>query len=744
MSVKILFYTVAVLLLHTQVYAQKAKDIREYKERAEAVRQEVWNWDIPAFKKVPALPADDKSSAIVIAKHVDLKASSIKKIKFIGIGFKVKKDLFYSNTVREMVKLNDKVALEEYSQFSFKKFRSLNSYYHSGLATTIVGVRIIKPDGSMKEVKVDEEIVNEEENKEQKSKLAIPDLQVGDVIDYFVRVEELKDLNSDIDAQIFVLGDDKPIMQYSVHCEISDKYFVRYRSANGAPDFKVKKDDDGSVFDMLVKNIPSLPVSLWMSPYRQIPLIRMDILYGSYPAAGQVAGEVRHNPKQAEIKEAILRSLDGEKNAFAMGGGALTSQVKSLLREYKRTNNSDLPNDSLPYYVYYAFRYIAFYRVSADDKIVVGRQRNYVTPNNKKFLFYLEEIMNAMDIPAEFVLVTSRYGPGQDELLNTGDYEYMLKTKGSQPVFMSADGVFTHCTYVSSEYEGQTAPAIELMKSKKRKNDITAFTEEKIGYSTADQNTKIEHIEISLDDAMQQLLVNRHTTLKGSLRADEQKRLLLFEDYYEAERTALAVKSTFMEDFADSRRNRSLAEEYTNAFAKARKDQKDDFMEEINEQFDIKPKELMLYHIDKMGLRHDDPDFVYTTKFTLEGLVKKAGNNYILDAGKLIGGQLRVKPEQRDRKVDIYQPFARSFEYNIELVIPKGYKLEGADKLDKLIDNACGSFTVKTTLEADKLKVHIRKVYKNAFEPVAKWNDLLQVIDAAIDFESQKLLLKKA
>lgn len=746
MRANFLFYTLIAFLFQQSVFAQKAKDIREYKERADAVRQEVWNWDIPAFKKVPAIPADDKSSAIVIARHVDLKASSSRKIKYIGIGFKVQKDIFYSNTAREMVKLNDKVALDEYSQFSFSKFRSLNSYFHKGLATTIVGVRIIKPDGTMKEVNVDEEQVHEEEGKQQKSKLAIPGLQVGDVIDYFVRVEELKDINSAVDAQTFILGDDKPIMQYSVHCEISDKYFVRYRTANGAPDFKVKKDDDGAVFDLLVKNIPSLPVDLWMSPYRQIPMIRMDILFGTRLEEGQKAGEIRHNPVPAEAKNVATKKLVAEAMPFWLASGGLKNGVKDLMKQYKSENGKKVPEDSVASYIYYAFRYLAFYKVEDKDKIMVGQDRNYSVPDNRKFLQFLHEVFRGLDIRTEFVLVTSRYGPGQDELLNAEDYEYMLRTQSAKPLFMCADGAFTNCNYVPAEYEGQEAPIVDLKNygQFKGKRDVPPGVEIKLKETTAEENTQIEQMKISLNEDMQLVNINRHTVLKGSLRQGEQKRLLLFEDYYEEERKMLGVRKSIFEQFSDSRGKNTLPQEYKNAFAKAREEQKDHFNEEIKDQFDVAARELQSYNIEKMGLHHTDPDFVYNTKFTLEGLVKRAGNNYILEAGKLIGSQLKVKPEQRDRKVDIYQPFARSFEYDIELAIPKGYHLEGADKLNRQVDNECGSFTVKAAVEADKLKLHIRKVYKNSFVPVAKWGNLLQVIDAASDFENQKVLFKKA
>jgi len=743
MRAKGLMYVIIALLWQQVTYAQKTRDIRQYKARAEEVRQEVWGWDIPVFRKKPVLSVDNKSSAIVIARHVDVKASG-KNSAFLSPYYNLKRDIFYSNTVREMVKLNDKVALDEYSQFSFKKFRSLNSHYHSGLATTIVGVRIIKPDGTRKEVNVDEEVVNEDEGKQQQSKLAIPDLQVGDVIDYFVRVEEQKDSQSPIDEQVFVLGDDRPIMQYSVHCQISDRYFVRYRAINGAPAFEESNDDDGIELNLLVRNIPSLPVDLWMSPYRQIPMLRMNVMLGNPGDPLRRPGGISSGPSSQRIKNETLEQLTYMDVRLKGECNKMKSDIKDLMKEYKKVNNREIPQDSLAYYVYYAFRYLAFYKVTDDDKIVVGKERNYVTPNNRSFVFYLYKVLAAMDIPVELLLVTSRYGPQQTELLNTGDYEYLLKVKTPTPVFMSATSLFTDCGRIAAEYENQSAPMIDRYKINGFTSGVSVFPVVAIKGTGATDNTQIEQMSITVNDDMQLLKFNRHTTLKGNMREREQKRLLLFEDYYEQERKALGIERSFIRQFEESRRKSALAEEYKNAFMQARKGQKENFTEEIKDQFDISPKEVISFGIDKMGIRHDDPDFVYSTTFTLDGLLKRAGNNYIFDVGKIIGSQLRVKPGQRDRKVDVYQPFARSFEYDIELVIPKGYTVEGADKLNREIDNTCGAFTVTATRESDKLKLHVRKVYKNSFEPVAQWQNLLQIIDAATDFENQKVLLKKA
>ncbi len=743
---RVLYLTLFFLLPSLLIFAQKKRDLEKYNERAISARSEVWAWDIKAFKQPDLTNIDTTQSAVILAKHIDVKVSSSKKLKASVFGFYVQRDIFYATTVREMVKINDKVALDEYSQFSFKKFRQLNGF--RAKATTIIGVRIIKADGTRKEVKVDEEMVTEqEENKQQKSKLAIPDLQVGDIIDYFVLVEEMKDASGSIDQQIFVLGDDKPIKQLSVHCEISDKYAIRYTTANGAPDFKISKDDDGNVFDLLVRNIPALPTQLWMSPYRQVANIRMNVNYGRY-IYGDIdvpAGSYRRNPLDGEIVSgARLGALGNYRYAGTPGPVSYVDGVRDMIKIYQRDRGSKLPKDSIPYYVYYAMRYMAFFRVFPDSKINVGLSRNQNDSDNRLFISLVARTLRELDIRSDVVLVTNKYGPADGELLEPTDFEYVLKTRTENPVYITSASVFTHCNIFATAHEGQNAIVTNEVGGPQKREDPPFNTRVRIPFSEASKNSHLEKLDISLDNNMDQLLVDRTTTLRGALREDGQKDLLLFEDYYEEERQALGIRESFMEKFADSRRNKALAEEYTNAFAQARKDQKEAFTSEVKSQFDAAPKELKSYKIRNMGMRHTNPDFVYDTKFTLDGFLKKAGGNYIFDVGRLIGGQLTLKPNQRERKVDMYEPFARSFEHDIIINIPAGYKVEGAEKLVRNVDNACGSFIVSSSVEGNKLHVTVKKIYKHAFEKAESWNSMLQVVDAAVDFLGQKVLLKKA
>ncbi|NIG52107.1 DUF3857 domain-containing protein [Chitinophaga sp. Cy-1792] len=746
---RVLQLAVICTILTVQGFAQSKRNYDKYNERATVVRNEIWNWNIPAFQHPDLKDVDTKESAVLLAKHIDLKLWRVKDIDMTSFGAYGGRDIYYSRTVREMIKINDKVALDEYSQFSFKKLQAVGFRRHrTANAATFIGVRIIKPDGAVKEVKVADELVNEEDDdKLQKSKLAIPDLQVGDVIDYYVKVEQIHTPETPIDEQFFVLGEDKPMKQFSVHGDISDKYSVRYRLMNGAPDLKISRKEDGSSFDLLVKNLPSRPTDLWMAPIRQIPLIRMKVSFGLGSAIDVHAapGTFKKDPSYMDVRDAADAYTNEVLKYIAVAGvGNYKRTVNDMLKTYSRAVKKDIPDDSIPYYAYYAFRYMAFYRVQPNDKINVGLERNYRTSNNRMFLMLLNDVLKYQGIYSDILLVTSRYGAPQKETFNADDFEYVLRTKTPKPVYLSAEGVFTQCAEMLAEYEGQKAPVSTVAAGKPKRGESGYEKAVEIPSTSAEENTHIEKLNISIDNAMSQLLVDRNTILKGGLRLDGQKELLLFEDYYDEERRALGVEQSFMEEFADSKRNRALADEYTNAFAQARKDQKDAFKGEIKGEFDVEPKDISYYKVRKMGLRHTDPDLVYDTKFSMEGFLKKAGNNYIFDIGRIIGKQLQVKAEQRTRTVDIYEPFARSFEHQITLTIPAGYKLEGADKLTRKVDNATGSFIVDSKIDGDKLHVNIIKVYKHSFEKAESWNDLLQVIDAANDFLTQKVLLKKA
>lgn len=739
-------YIIIALLVSTITSRTFAQNNAEDKTRAEKIRKEIWDWDIPAFKNYSIPDSLSKEPAVIIARRQEIKAVSKTKFKFLVITAAKYKEIYLTNTFREMVKINDKATLEEYSELSYQKYKRLDRFFSRKLAgrVSVIGVRIIKPNGQIKEVNIDEEVLTTDTRNEKQNKIAVSGLEVGDILDYFVSQHDEEEAGSRVEPYVFLMGDDKPVMHYSVHCEIGANCSVEYRAMNGAPDFKVKKDADGdNILDVEIGNLAKAPVDLWMSPLRQLPILRMNIRMGDSRKTKKKQEDITKNPDFQSVISEVKSNMSSDyfKNDFQAVVKYYTSEMSSMIKQARK--NEMVSKDSLPYYLYYAFRYRVFYKVRPQDKIIVGIERNYQTVDNKRFLLMLNLVLQRLKIKNEIILTPSVYGPDSKQAILSSDFDYVIKTTEGKPIYMSAEGIFTHCNYIPADHEDQQSPSIILIGKKPNSLTLRDGSTVKPPLTDFSKNVQIEKLNVKLNDNMEDLEIQRETILKGHLRSNEQKRLLLFEDYYENERKALAVKESFMEEFADSRKNKSLADEYTAAFAKARKEQNDHFVNEVAAQFSSKPKELKDYKITNMALRHNSPDLIYQTNFTMDGWVKKGGNNYIIDIGKLIGGQLQLKPEQLKRSVDIYMPFARSFEFIISLDIPEGYTVDGVDKLLTNINNETGRFVTEAKVEGNKLGINVTKVYSHAFEKKEKWDQLTQIINAAHDFCSAKLLLRK-
>ncbi len=740
---------IATAFITTAVFA--ISDEEKYKLHAAEVRKEVWGWNKPEFQQ-RTVPAEyNNFSYVTIAKHLDISATSRTKFQF-GMGSWFKKEYTYTRTIRELVKINDKAALEEYSELSYQQFKRRQSILETGTSTTIIGVRIVKPDGTVKEVNADEIVLTKDQKTNKQAKLAISDLQVGDMVDYFITTEDKMLDGKAPEASYFVFGEDNPIMHYSVHCLVGKKYAVEYRALNGAPEFKQSRgEDDDIVLDVAAKDIPAFPTTLWMSSMRQIPILRMNIIVGyNGMYAGRInarkPGEVYRNQPMSEIVEDEVIQMQMEKAQLRMGTSksAFYDRVKTALKKVNKDYDK-LPKDELASLIFYTFRFLTTYDVNSSENIEVGVSRNYANLYSKKYLFYLSEVFKDFDIRAELALVTSKYGPHLQEVMDKDDFEYIVVVKEGKPAYYGIENLFSPAGYIPAHYEGiDKAPSFNTGGNMSRSRKDFAETTSSIPASSWKENMQVERLQVKLDaDNMQVLDVKRKTSNTGHFKIDDQKRLLLFEEYYESERKALGLEKSLVEELSEKRRTRSLSDEYKNAFAKAREDVKERFKSEIQSQFEIAPKELLEFKVDTIGIRHTEPAFVYSSHFTFDGLVKKAGNNYILDIGKFIGGQLQLKPWQRDRKVDVYMPFARAFDYVISVSLPDGYKAEGLDKLNLNVETAAGSFAVTTTAEGNQVNMFVRKIYAHAYEPVANWQNLVHVLDAAVDFNGAKLLIRK-
>lgn len=189
-----------------------------------------------------------------------------------------------------MVYINSQSALEEMSQFSF--LSQEKERYTRNEQQRILGVRIIKPDGTIQETDPQEYMETDEGGhprsrniQEKWNKLAVPGLEIGDIIDlFFVRYTILNNQNPEPFGFYFM--DSYPLLAYSVHCEIDPKLSTFYRCLNGARDFDHSTDTEGNhILDLHTGDSGRVIPDFWYNSARQTPMILMYIYNSKTPYA---------------------------------------------------------------------------------------------------------------------------------------------------------------------------------------------------------------------------------------------------------------------------------------------------------------------------------------------------------------------------------------------------------------------------------------------------------------------------
>lgn len=757
------FKAISIVLLLcavSQISAQSKADAKaeaKYRKESDELRKQVWAWDRPEFSKkdIPAEYAN--ASKITIAHHTELTADSKSKIAFYGLGFGTNKETSLTEIVREMVKLNDKTAVDDYSELGFTRLDKRSGFLVKSKATTFVGIRVIKPNGQIKEVNADDIVLTKDESNEKKAKVAIPDLQPGDIIDYFIAIDQV--LTNDFSAKNYsiALFDDAPVLHYSFHGQLGKKFAIDYRSYNGAPDLNVSKNDDKDIIiDVVKKNMAPFETSLWVAPALQLPFIRMNITLGyrgpgSKYLGSSKPGEVNKNKETDEIVEMQANSFAGQfYNSYFMK--ANRAQFDEMVSDAKKMakkaglNYKDMSDEEKAAFLYYTVRFTKLLNFDIDE---LQRSINSGDYTFNGLAFILNCTFKAADLEPAILVSTPRTGFRMKEVMDLDDLVSTTYLMGTNKIF-SIESIYDHPFKVPESMEGIKQSNTIKLKNRGMVTSLNAVNKMaevgpgfQLPLSDAEKNAHIDQLKISLTPGPDNLAVQRKSTVKGNYKISLQRKLILYEDYYESERKALGQEMGLIETLEDGKKSRKYVEEVKNAFAEARKKQKDAFAEEAKEWLEQEVTDLKDHKIESLGVRHTAPDLVYSSSFNLAGMVKKAGNNMIVEIGKIQGEPLTIKTEQRKRDLDIYMSYPRSIEYHIEFKIPDGYTAEGIETLNKKVVNSTGFFTAEATVNGQNINIKVKKHYLNAYEPSSNWGKMIEFIDASSEWTNAKFLLKK-
>ncbi len=325
-----------------------------------------------------------------------------------------------------------------------------------------------------------------------------------------------------------------------------------------------------------------------------------------------------------------------------------------------------------------------------------------------------------------------------DDLLIEQNVNVLIKVNTSTPLYAQLFSVHTSINEFSPLIEDT-----EVYLLSPTRNKIDVIERGKLPVSTHLDNETKKEITLSLNSDFSSITISSVNSHKGHSKKDEQYDRLTFTDYVEEDYAKYDTESFI--DLVKRKKDKIRYKKELDALAeKIKAKQKETFENNAKAEYRVTEVEDYTYKINATGRYGLDTYFTFTESFNAKNaLLKKAGPNYIIEIGKLIGGQIDLEEKERNRTANVYVQNARSFNHNITFNIPEGYTVAGLDKLNKSVDNETGAFISTAVIEGDQLIINTSKQYKHNFEPNSNWNKMIAFLDEANQFTNEKILLKK-
>lgn len=712
------------LLLSNSIFAQ---DISK-----EEIREIFWGKN-DAFSEINTIPEKwKKESAVIICKSENYDYHNYR----INVTF--------TYQIRKKIMLLDEAAVKEYSEFSFLDKIYSTKGFVAREGANIFDAKIIKPNGTVVEIDVDKET----KLVEGENKIAIGNLEVGDIIDFYLYSEEKfkSTISVGFPKVERTLSEVYPIVNYKSTFLYENDFFINFKSYNGAPELVEVKADKNSdrKFQFEAKDIEKYESTRWFYPLVDLPCYKFQVYFaknGYDRSSADAFLSLKEKIVKKEVtKEDILEAYEYKYRPEFYYNGPIENP-KNFMKGKTFTNKEDQVRD-----MYYNSRYLFFMRnlersIASEAKL--GSEYSYMFNSYNTtfysyndFFSYFTAFLKDNDIGYDLIVGTSRYNGTIKDLLIKDNLTVILRVQTPTPLYIEYFNPFAGIDLLNPELENSNA----YILSKENSSTLKNISEFKLPSSSAKDNSSISVSNVSLINNISEFKVNRETSYHGHLKQDEQNSKIAFYDYIKEDNSLYTVSKKYGIPKSKVEIEKKGMKAFIN---KKTEERKEENIKTVSVEYDATVTDYSS-EILKSGRYGAKEAFIYKEDFKItNSFIKKAGNNFIIEIGKFLTAQVEIDKKEKDRKNNIYMPFPRSFDNEIVFEIPEGYSVSGLEKLNKNIVNETGQFVSEAKISGNTLTIKTSKQYNNYYEPNANWNKMIQFLDAAYQFTQEKILLKK-
>ncbi|HET8809109.1 MAG TPA: DUF3857 domain-containing protein [Flavobacteriaceae bacterium] len=652
------------------------------------------------------------------------------------------KKMFYPSFYHERIALLDKAAVEEYSEFSYDKSESYGGLFIPGYQyKTILGIKIVKPNGTERILNIDQEKVVQDDQ----VKVAVPGLEIGDILDIFMYRDDFSktaDGSNAFEPVETVMSTSYPVLYRKLSINIEKNFFLNMQTYNGAPEVKEVSTEKNRTRKYVLEatNIEKNDFPRWFYPLVELAAIKFQVVFAQDNHSSEAfLAENDALRKTGVNEEEIFDYYSNNSTPF------LKPYLKDVLKHLKDKEGLSKREQMLAAFYYARHKnfnkFIEIYLSNQNG--ILGYDRpceGYTLLGGENFVRFMAGIAIHKEVDYDIILATKDYNGSIDSLLLQNNLMLGMRMNFPEPLYFFKLSPNAQAHNFPAHLEGTKAYVFEVERDgwqldEERKDQLLPI-------SLAVDNKLEERVTVNFEQGFDLLKVDRKMEFSGHFKPEAMENWLFLGDFLEEEFTKYGTQHFYhcsrRLDNDDERVMKKMKALMLSLEEKHEKGLK----ESIDENYDLKVENYS--HSVVNAARYSRENFAIADSFTIKNqFIQKAGPNYLFEAGKFIGGQVQIEKEEMERNVDVDIDFAKTYVYQVEIKIPEGFQVVGLDNLQVNVANDTGSFVATASVENGVLKYNTVKTYAKSHYEEEEWEQMLPWLKAAYDFSQEKVMFKK-
>lgn len=722
-----------ILLATTDVQAQQLKpsELRK-KQQSEQRSADIFGEEESGFTRTEIPEKWKNESAVVLFSKMDYSYLRDNDM------------LLVKETLRKRIKLLDQAALDNFSEF----------YYRNAEA---IGIRIVKADGTELEVDLSDAV---EVSTEVPSffrpyyrynnsyyKLAIPNLEKGDIIDYhYSSLDKHMNYGYEISFSpfLFTLNGTYPSMGQKLSFSVDRGFYINFGTYYGAPKFtegEAGTDSRGrqkafiKTYELEDGERDRQSDIRWHNPYFSNPYVKFQVIYVSPRYAKYSAymlGEIGEVKSSITANE-VVNKINDIVFSKTLRLTPYEYEVEPYLRRYhrKETDTRKICQEAYQLLRYELLKNYFFAYPDRYDNL----DYDDISADNHRYINSMYHLLNEKGIRTEIVVAMPTTLGNIKDVLLADELSIGLRINGKDGFYLFHLSNHTAYDHMAPYLEGAQA----YVFTPNKRGNIERWEEILLPEKTSEFHHQLITRQMSVHDDLSGLTMTSNTKLFGAMKSGYNQIALHGFDYVKEDKEKLYPDSEEEEKRGNSRRAAERQKREAAAHQKKLEKQKEVFQALATNELPV--NEYASYKLVQSGRFATDVPLEFEEQLTLDGLISKAGKNYLFEIGKLMSTQVMLEEKERIRDEHIYLSHAKSFTYKVTISIPKGMGVKGLEDLNVEIDNEAGKFSSIAKVEGDKILFETTKMYKRKFLPQDDWHQMADFLDAAYSVSQKKILL---